>query len=314
VLLWTRRIWDRAPHCAFTDLIRFGGGWLCCFREAEGHAGDAGRIRILASDDGSAWRPAALISERGVDLRDPKLSVRPGGGLLLVCGGTAAASVAEPRRGDGRVPRQPRASLSTDGARWTRPRPVMGEGDWLWRVTWRRGRAYGISYRVESEELWSVSLAAGDESAGFHEVSRLSVPGMPNEATLRFLPDGRALALVRREGGSRNAWIGASPPPYRRWTWRETGQRIGGPNFIILPGAKMWAAGRRHGPEGPRTAVFRMGPGSLRPVLDLPSGGDTGYPGLAFHRGRLWVSYYSSHEGKTAVYLAVLAFSEGRKK
>ena len=39
-------------------------------------------------------------------------------------------------------------------------------------------------------------------------------------------------------------------------------------------------------------------------IVTLPSRGDTSYPGLVFHEGLLWVSYYSSHEGKTSVYLA----------
>jgi hypothetical protein len=44
--------------------------------------------------------------------------------------------------------------------------------------------------------------------------------------------------------------------------------------------------------------------GRLDEALKLPSGGDTSYPGLVMHEGRLWVSYYSSHEGKTSIYLA----------
>jgi hypothetical protein len=39
-------------------------------------------------------------------------------------------------------------------------------------------------------------------------------------------------------------------------------------------------------------------------VLTLPSGGDTSYAGMVWHDGVLWVSYYASHEGKTAIYLA----------
>ena len=31
------RIWDQAPHNAFTDLIRHDGQWYCAFREGEGH-------------------------------------------------------------------------------------------------------------------------------------------------------------------------------------------------------------------------------------------------------------------------------------
>jgi hypothetical protein len=38
--------------------------------------------------------------------------------------------------------------------------------------------------------------------------------------------------------------------------------------------------------------------------VTLPSGGDTSYSAFGWHEGLLWVSYYSSHEGKTAIYLA----------
>jgi hypothetical protein len=44
--------------------------------------------------------------------------------------------------------------------------------------------------------------------------------------------------------------------------------------------------------------------GKLSECLKLPSGGDTSYAGLVLHEGLLWVSYYSSHEGKTSIYLA----------
>jgi hypothetical protein len=36
----------------------------------------------------------------------------------------------------------------------------------------------------------------------------------------------------------------------------------------------------------------------------LPSSGDTSYPGLVLEGDRLLVSYYSSHEERTAIYLA----------
>ncbi|WP_253289741.1 hypothetical protein [Verrucosispora sioxanthis] len=38
--------------------------------------------------------------------------------------------------------------------------------------------------------------------------------------------------------------------------------------------------------------------------MTLPSGGDSSYPGLVWHDDRLHVSYYSSHEGHSCVYLA----------
>jgi hypothetical protein len=38
-------------------------------------------------------------------------------------------------------------------------------------------------------------------------------------------------------------------------------------------------------------------------LIKLPSGGDTSYTGLVWHKNVLFVSYYSSHEGKTSIYL-----------
>ena len=53
-----------------------------------------------------------------------------------------------------------------------------------------------------------------------------------------------------------------------------------------------------------------MMPDSYEPVLTLPSGGDTSYAGMVWHNDLLWVSYYSSHEGKTSIYLAKICFKD----
>jgi hypothetical protein len=90
------------------------------------------------------------------------------------------------------------------------------------------------------------------------------------------------------------------------WRWHEAGYRVGGPNFIILPNGDMWAAGRSYVGET-ATVLSRFGPETYDPVLTLPSGGDTSYPGLVWHEGTLWLSYYSSHESKASIYLAEIA-------
>tara|TARA_B100001123_G_scaffold211139_1_gene238565 strand:+ start:51 stop:503 length:453 start_codon:yes stop_codon:yes gene_type:complete len=74
----------------------------------------------------------------------------------------------------------------------------------------------------------------------------------------------------------------------------------GGPNFLRIPDGRMWCASRIDG----RTKLARMTVNTFEPVLELPCDGDTGYPGMAWHDGLLWISYYSSHEGKTSIYLA----------
>ena len=42
-------------------------------------------------------------------------------------------------------------------------------------------------------------------------------------------------------------------------------------------------------------------------LIDLPSGGDCSYPGFMIYKEKLWVVYYSSHEGATNLYLAELS-------
>ncbi len=293
------RIWDAAAHCAFTDLARFRRQWFCTFREADDHVGSLGRVRVIVSNDGRRWASSVLLAEKGIDLRDPKLSVTPEKKLMLVMGGSAYKK----GRFEGR---QPRVSFSPDGRRWTIPRRVLEEGDWLWRATWRGSRAYGVSYRLRSVSRWVVALHDTDDGVHFGLTCALRVSGKPNEATIRFDEKGRALMLVRREGGDRQAWIGASRSPYCSWTWKPSGHRMGGPNLIVLPDGQLFAAGRTFPRGGPRVTVGPMSTSRYRPAVELPSGGDCGYPGLAWHGGHLWVSYYSSHEGTTAVYLARL--------
>jgi hypothetical protein len=297
-ILEVRRIWDGAPHNAFTDLIRWRGAWWCCFREAEDHVGGDGRLRVLESRDAREWASAALLAEEGIDLRDPKLSITPDGRLMMVAGGSVYAGTRQLKG------RQPRVAFSADGRRWTPTRRVLAEGDWLWRVTWHRGRAYGVSYTTDgTPDGGGVTLYCSRDGLEWEALTPLEVPGRPNETTLRFLEGGEMMAVVRREGGTRNAWIGTSRAPYRHWQWREASHRVGGPNFIALPDGRLWLAGRAY-PGGAKTVLARLTRDDYDPLLTLPSGGDTSYPGLVWHRGLLWMSYYSSHEGKASIYLA----------
>jgi hypothetical protein len=41
------KVWDHDKYNSFTDLIWFGGGWYCTFREGDAHVGGDGRLRAL---------------------------------------------------------------------------------------------------------------------------------------------------------------------------------------------------------------------------------------------------------------------------
>lgn len=310
-LVSVAKIWDAGQHNAFTDLVRFKDAWYCTFRESAGHVGGDGKLRVITSTDGAKWESAALVAEEGIDLRDPKLSITPDGRLMMVAGGSVYRGT-KTLQG-----RQPRVVFSKDGREWTTPQRVLGEGEWLWRVTWHDGKAYGTSYNIDPMPSaagvkppldWNLKLFISDDGVSYKLITPLEIPGHPNETTLRVLSTGHMVALVRREGSADQnnlAWIGVSKPPFDKWKFTETKYRFGGPNFIETPDGSLWAAGRRYDlPGGAKTILAKMDRMSLTPALTLPSGGDTSYAGLVFHEGLLWMSYYSTHEGKTSIYLA----------
>jgi hypothetical protein len=269
-----KKIWDQGRHNAFTDLIGYRGEFFAAFREADDHVGGDGKLRVLKSNDGETWASAALLDENGIDLRDPKLAVTATGRLMIVAGGSVYQG-AKVLKG-----RQSRVAFSDDGLQWTPMRRILADGDWLWRVTWHKGMAYGVSYTLNSEragatEEWNVKLYRSTDAMHWTLVTKLNVPERPNETTLRFLANDDCVALVRREAGDKQAWIGLSKPPYKEWRWTPSGSQVGGPNFIVLAGDSMIAGGRLYGPNRTyQTAVGRMTLDGYKPELILPSGGE----------------------------------------
>lgn len=294
-LVSVKKIWDAAPHNAFTDLVRFKDKWFCVFREGKGHVSPDGALRVLTSTDGETWKSAALLTSDDSDLRDAKINVTPDGRLML-CGAGAFHDKSKHTH-------QSYAWFSDDGENWSEPYPI-GEPDvWLWRVTWHGGKAYGIGYGCRDDRF--VRLYVSEDGKKFETlVDRLYTEGYPNETSIQFEGD-TAYCLLRRDGQPGSGLWGVSKPPYKDWTWKEVGPRIGGPHVIQLPDGR-WVAAVRLYDNKVRTSLCWIDPesGKLTEFLPLPSGGDSSYAGLVLHDGLLWVSYYSSHEGKTSIYLA----------
>ena len=298
-LVETRRIGDAAEHNAFTDLIRWRGRFYCAFREGQRHAGDFGKLRVIASTDGDRWRSVAFLSMDEFDLRDAALSVTPDGRLMVLGG---AQQIRDDARQTGTF-----VSFSSDGSEFSRPQLVIAPGRWLWRVTWYGDTAYGVAYGASDDRHASALLKTKD-GVHYQPVTDqlLSVGGWPTEARLRFTDDGTCYCLHRRDGAEGNtAYWGVAKAPYKQWEWHDLEARLGGPNFLGLPDGTWIGAGRLYD-GGARTELVHLDVknGTMRSLLRLPSGGDTSYPGMVWHDGLLWVSYYSSHEEKTCVYLA----------
>lgn len=309
------KIWDRAPHNAFTDLIRWNNHFYCVFREGRGHVSTDGKVRVLESENADAWESAALIALDGYDLRDAHVSITPDNRLMLIGG-------AAPREKDNQsAPTGTFVSFSSDGRTWTEPRIVVKPGRWLWCVTWHKAKAYGASYSAGEVEPY-IDLLVSSDGVNYHRhVPALFAQGRPTEVTLRFGADGACYALVRRDRWQNqptSAILGVSKPDYTEWQWHDLSENFngfGGPNFIEIPGGHWIAAGRMFD-GGVHTALtyLDVDAGEMTKLIKLPSGGDTSYPGLVWNENTLYVSYYSSHEGKTSIYLAKVKVGKSKIK
>ena len=305
------KVWDKAPHNAFTSLIRFKGSFYLTFREAEQHAvpnvgRPGGNIRILKSHDGQLWNSVTVING-GInkDLRDARLSITPAGDMML---NTAFSPHDSPSAIQSQV------WISNDGISWDGPVDIGDKNWWLWKVVWGSDNfAYSIAYRSLNNRLFDTRLYRSKN--GYHYeilIPSFSVDNNANEAALVINKNGQAIALIRREK-QKNGLVCVSENDYKNWRFFDFGVRVEGPELIELPSGIIIAAVRVPGGAA-HTALFSLdtNTGQATHVLRLPSGGDNGYPGLVWHKETLWMSYYSSHEGKASIYLAKIKFVKKR--
>ena len=314
-----KRIWDRGGHNAFTDITYSKNKLYIVFREGDGHIPNEdntgnGKIRILSSTDGEFWESAALLELDGIDLRDPKISVTPKNKLMITMGGSvydhrelksisSYVSMADP-----------------NGNRFSAPElieldeTIKSDFDWLWRVTWYEKTGYGVMYQanVDGEKGKSKAyLLKTSKGIEYELVKELDIEGNPSEATIGFLSGAEMMIIARRDGDDQMGMLGTSKPPYTDWSWEKLDFKLGGPDFEVVPINKILIGTRVYSEEGPYTALL-LGKKNekFKEVRRLPSGGDTSYPGMFSIGGYVWLSYYSSHEGKASIYYTRIPYSE----
>lgn len=157
----TKKIWDNAPHNAFTDLIRYKNYLYCSFREGTSHVNvngdEKGEVRILRSRNGNKWQSVVLLNNKKYDLRDPKLSVAPDGKLMVIMGGSEYNNKKK-------LSGLSHVSFSGDGLTFIDPIPVIidakikSQHDWIWRVTWYDNIGYAVVYQTAQADEWNVRL------------------------------------------------------------------------------------------------------------------------------------------------------------
>lgn len=293
-------VWQRGAHNAFTDLCYFQGRLWLVFREAESHISPDGQIIVLSSTDGKGWQHCATLTMADRDLRDPKIIPAPNGELLLGCAGVS-------KQAD--IYLQSFLYTSTDGYHWSSSDATGKPNSWLWRTRFFDGQGFSVAYEAGREETVLYTLD-NNKVAALHCDPLFSKAqnglGYPNESDLFQLPSGELACLLRRDADTASAQLGIAKAPYKEWLWQDLGVRIGGPVVLALQARLFLAAVRLYEPARTSLCLLDVDGAQLKEIRQLPSGGDTSYAGLVEYKGSIFCSYYSSHEGAAAIYIAEL--------
>lgn len=292
-------------HNSNTDLIYWRDHFYLVHAQSPYHMGNTNsRLVVRRSADARTWEKVAELQVPGEDIRDPKLAAINDQLFLYAL----QNSNFEPE------PFGTVLSTSVDGSNWTALEPIEPQGWLLWRPKTYDGETwYATAYWHEHGKS---ALLKSSDGRAWEFVSTIHEGDRNDETALEFLPDGRMLATARLEGadrawhqGSKNAatLLAWADPPYTAWTkTRSQTSRLDGPALFAYDG-QVYAAGR-FDPEGlerwfgmssvlgrKRTALYRVTPDELVRLTDLPSSGDTSYPGVVLKDGDLYISYYTNN-------------------
>ncbi|TVR55120.1 MAG: hypothetical protein EA426_15830 [Spirochaetaceae bacterium] len=311
-----------ANHNAFTDLCSFRGRYYLTFRTCpDGHMlFTTSRVIVLASDDGSSWTEVFSFSVEQRDVRDPHFLVF--GEKLFVYSGTWLVDPTDSRRTE-MNDQLGYAVWSSDGIHWNGPKALDGtHGYYIWRAAALGETAYLVGRRIRDfatdvspeleREITEAVLMKSTDGLSFSDAGFFSRT-YGDETAFLFEPDGSILAIARNYAVGGNAHILRAAPPYSEWERHELPCQIGGP-MLAKWGDRYIVGGRKKiGDTAPVTALWWLEENDLHEIAELPSGGDTSYPGfVAIDDTNALLSYYSSHEGSgtslapSSIYLAEL--------
>ena len=314
-----RRVFHNGEHNSFTDLVRFHQKFYLTFRSCpDGHGvHPTASIIVLASDDAQRWRQVHRFSIKYRDTRDPHFLVFKDR-LFVYTGCWYSGETSIPRAEYDRNKHLGYAVSSADGEKWDGPTMLEGTfGHYIWRAATFDGKAYLCGRRkfnfefTPPEDLRVESLMLESDDGLIWRKRAIFQEEYGDETAFLFQPNGDIVGIGRR--GSDPAQLLRSRPPYDHWHRKVLDRYVGGP-LIARWGNRMIVGGRKFTDgRGAKTAMYWLANDELHEFAELPSGGDTSYPGfIPLSSTRALMSWYSSHEKDvsgariTAVYLADL--------
>lgn len=314
-----RRAFHNGEHNAFTDMVRFQDRYYLTFRSCpDGHmVHPTASVIVLASDDLQTWEQVHRFQVRHRDTRDPHFLIFQEK-LFVYTGTWYSGATTLPREDYDLNLHLGYAVWSADGSDWSDPIMLDGTfGHYIWRAaTWndkaylcgRRKIGFAVEDKGEGRRIESLMLESDDGLVWKKCTTFRPIEG--DETAFLFGSDGRLTAIARGHRSS-PALVMHATPPWTRWKRTPLDRYIGGP--LLARWGERWVVGGRKVIDGARTSMYWLQNDQLSEFAELPSGGDTSYPGfIALSDTHAVMSWYSSHEKDadghtiTAIYLADL--------
>ncbi|SEW03333.1 hypothetical protein [Chitinophaga arvensicola] len=300
-------IYDKQKHCAFTDLIKFENNYYLTFRVSDAHVyGKDGHVIVLKSPNGKDWTQEVDFSEPGLDLRDPKFNITNNNHLVFYTQGVQYNTDKSLKTQRGLIVEATKPLF--ESSQPTFMNFPENQVFWPWRFTKYNNAFYAIAYNQNPHVFKLIKSKDLKTVEDVHDLSTISMAA--SESTIRFYK-GKCYVLIRRNGPTLLGVADANNLSDFKWTELPM-FGLGGPNFIFYDDNTLLICGRDYTSPGDysygsmRTSLFvyRIKENKTTRVLTLPTWGDTSYPGLYLNKNNLWISYYSTDNVSTKVYLA----------
>lgn len=299
----TKCVWWDGYHNAFTDIVRFKENFYITFRHATCHMPRGkGQIYVIKSKNTENWEIIKKFPALP-DSRDPKLFVFNNKlGVLFF----AVSDNPEFFRHWVHT----YISYSEDGINFSDPIRIENYNLRFWKIRNYKNLIYATTCRSMPEERGTFLFVSAD-GIKFEYVSTIVKEDHANEADLLF-EDETCYAFVRRED-CKTPVIAISKYPFEKWERYTMNLVVRGPHIFkykkriycagrvfLRPDGKIFSYLKNETEYEPKTGILELDTKNmiLKPVIILPSGGDTSYCGSIVYEGKIYISYYSQHELK----------------
>ncbi len=299
--LEVRKVFANGKHNAFTALRRFKGDLYLAFRASDSHESATADVLVLRSKDGKDWKQVFTF-DMAKDDRDPQMMVTDER-LFLYCPCMNGKQLTTWLRS------------TDDGEQWSEAVKIYKAQFILWKPCIHDGVYFATAHRKSnSGHDREVHLVKSADGVNWEKISTIRSGNWESETTLHFEQNHNAVAFLRQKFGNPPAQVLESDPPYAEWKARPADvSLLGGHSVHVFKGVT-YLMSRFNKPDkgGFGSMIYTFAGGKLTPYCELPAGGDCSYPEAVEDGANMLVSYYSTHEGTTNIYLATVPLKAQR--